>query len=76
VDPSFRDALSLRSDVIRSIKILSLLDRNAGQEEEGGERTLETWEAVERQVTCCLIGKGFQFKTFLAMKFTTQHDIY
>jgi len=22
------------------------------------------------------IEKGFQFKTFLAMKFTTQHDIY
>jgi hypothetical protein len=28
----------------------SLLDGNAGQEEEGGERTLETWDAVERQV--------------------------
>jgi len=23
-----------------------------------------------------LIGKGFQFKTFLATKFTTQHDLY
>jgi hypothetical protein len=30
----------------------SLLDGNAGQEEGGEERTLETWEAVERQVTC------------------------
>ena len=27
--------------------------------------------------TCAdLIEKGYQFKTFLAMKFTTQHDLY
>ena len=29
-----------------------LLDRNAGQDAEEEKRTLETWEAVERQVTC------------------------
>ena len=36
----------------------------------GGQPRNESASATD------LIEKGFKFKTFLAMKFTTQHDLY
>ena len=66
---------SLRSDVISSIKILSL-EQETGEAIAAADAAFTTWKkttAKERaDALRKLIRTGNQIKTFLAMKFTTQ----
>ena len=58
-------------------------ERESAQRERGVSKSERASKGAERESAELVVPRvtefietGFQFKTFLAMKFTTQHDLY